>query len=388
PMSKPLRVAHIARNPNTGVASVISALVRAQKLRGLDVSIVLLKSAGWVPPRLIRDLPCPVHSSPYVFGTAAFAYHTVCTGRENWSRSVLDSERPLVLHYHNAWLSGALMLKNRLPGVVQLVTYHGLASDEQLKRQPLRRAIHGCWARRVERQAHAIVSVDAATPDSAANLFGVDSQRFVHIPNGTPPIDFCAPNANKTDNQIVVGHIGLIDEVKGWRITAEAVDRARTRGVNAMLVMAGDGPDADEAKAWCQARPDYCYYLGWVDNVAQDVLPKIDVLAMASRTEGMPMAALEAVSVGMPVVCTKVGGLPEVIRHGMEGLLVERNPESFTSAIVSLGRAPDVLQRMRHNCRQRWSDHFTDKIMEARYYQLYLDTLAGAKQSQSGELVK
>jgi len=372
--NRPLRIVHISRNPNTGVASVISALARAQELCGHDVSLMVLKSSSYAPPRLIQELPYQAHWSPDLFGTAAFALHASSGLSHRWTTSLLDTSRPLVAHYHDAWLSGALLLKHRRPGFAQVVTYHGLAAETQLMQQPVRRAIHARWARKVERDAHAVASVDATTPAVAQRLFGVSDQNFHHIPNGSPLfIDFAERRGTNLD--IVVGHIGTIDDGKGWRITAQAIDTARERGINAGLLIAGNGNEARLAEDWCRQRSEYCTFLGWVDDIPRDVLSRIDLLAMPSRTEGMPMAALEAISVGVPVVCTRVGGLPEIIRDGQEGCLVERNPESFASAFATLAKDIDLLDRMRTRCRQRWSDQFTDQAMESRYLELYENAL-------------
>lgn len=376
----PLRILHVARNPDTGVATVMSSLSQAQKSRGHDVSIAVLRSSEWTPLRQLRELAFQSHWSPKVFGTAAFAFHAASRSKEPWSRDVLLLPRPLVIHYHNAWLAGALMFTKAIPGVVQVVTYHGLASEAALNRQPLRRAIHAHWARKVEKHADAVVSVDAVTPVTASKLFGVSPENFVLIPNGTPALDSTALNDRKVPprrkSDLVVAHVGSIDEGKGWRITAEAVERVRRLGISVSLIIAGIGPQAEEASNWCIERDRYCTYLGWVDNVPENVLAEADILSMPSRTEGMPMAALEAVSMGIPLVCTPVGGLPEVARHQREGFLVERTPEAFAKAFAVLGRDENLRLNMAQNARKRWGQCFTDEIMQSRYEELYSNSMA------------
>ena len=83
------------------------------------------------------------------------------------------------------------------------------------------------------------------------------------------------------------------------------------------------------------------------------------------------MAALEAISSGVPLVCTDVGGLGEIIRHTQEGLLVERTPAAFAAAIIRLGRDTQLRREMQVRCRMRWQKFFSADVMESRYRKLY-----------------
>ena len=268
------QIIHVVRNPNTGVAASIAALAQAQLSAGLDAKLVILKSNSWKPTQTIRSLPQSQYWSPRLFGTAAIQFHSWFRRYEAWTKYLHHLRRPAVVHYHDAWLSGALLLPHAPLGMAQVVTYHGLAAEAQLRRQPIRRALHRHWARKVETDAHAVVTVDARTPHRAAILFGVDAARFIHIPNGSPrPLIPDTSIVRRNGGQLVVGHVGIVDDGKGWRITAEAVDRARATGVDASLLIAGDGPESSQARAWCEERGHYCQYLGWVDNIPEKCSP-------------------------------------------------------------------------------------------------------------------
>ena len=95
-----LLIAHVVRNPNTGVAAVISSLARTQRTDGHDVALLVLKSDAWNSPRIIRELAQDIVWSSNVFGTAAFFYHMVAGASDPPARHVLaDESLPLVLHY-------------------------------------------------------------------------------------------------------------------------------------------------------------------------------------------------------------------------------------------------------------------------------------------------
>lgn len=100
-------------------------------------------------------------------------------------------------------------------------------------------------------------------------------------------------------------------------------------------------------------------------------LRRCDIFALSSREEGLGSSLLDAISLGIPVVATKVGGIPDVIRDGIEGLLVPRSsPEEFARAILALADEPGKRTTMSHNARER-AREFTVQVMLERHLQLY-----------------
>ena len=117
--------------------------------------------------------------------------------------------------------------------------------------------------------------------------------------------------------------------------------------MNARLVLVGDGPDSGAAfdEAQSLGVSDRVQFLGLVDDVLP-ILAAADLLLLPSETESFGLAALEAMASGIPVVGSNTGGLPEVVEHGVTGMLapvgdvqtmadyalrVLRNSEVFTS---------------------------------------------------------
>lgn len=195
----------------------------------------------------------------------------------------------------------------------RVVTYHGVAAEHALMTQPIRKFIHSRLAQLTHKRADAVVTVDRKTPERAARLFGVNPQDFVYVPNGVPQPHQQIVRQAGLANTLMVAHVGAIDVGKGWKITAQAVDVCRAQGKQIQLVIAGAGPEKGIAERWCVERPSYCRFLGWVNDINSEVFNKIDALIMPSESEGMPMAALEALAAGVPVIATKVGGFPDII---------------------------------------------------------------------------
>jgi glycosyltransferase involved in cell wall biosynthesis len=103
----------------------------------------------------------------------------------------------------------------------------------------------------------------------------------------------------------------------------------------------------------------------------------MDVFALTSRSEGMPLAVLEAWATGIPVVATRVGGLPELIEEGRTGMLIDPDDESGLSEaldalILDRGRARQLAEAGCQQVRSR----FDSRVMASSYNRHYADLLA------------
>ena len=143
------------------------------------------------------------------------------------------------------------------------------------------------------------------------------------------------------------------------------------------LLMVGDGPDraqaekaARDAGVWGDVR-----FIGKQEPV-EEILSIADLFLMPSESETFGLAALEAMACGVPAVCSRVGGLPEVIRDGVEGFLVPpRDVETMGKRALAILADPDRQATMGKAARARAQDRFCAPKIIPRYEQLYRDVL-------------
>ena len=117
------------------------------------------------------------------------------------------------------------------------------------------------------------------------------------------------------------------------------------------------------------------HFLGFRSDVVE-LLKTIDVFALSSQWEGLPVTILEAMAMGKPVVCTDVGGVSEVVVPDQTGLLVPpRSPETLARAIIHLLTNPVVARNIGRCGRERVETHFSVQVMVKKIEGLYLDNV-------------
>ncbi len=374
-----IAVLHIARNPRTGVWSAIKTLAIAQCKAGYHVTVGLLVPSDWPYRADLRDLPFRVRLaySPRVFGTAAFLYHLLFNHSVNiWVKTLISDHEASThaVHFHNAWLSGALIGRRpAIDGLVQVATFHGMAANSPLLKQPIRRLIHRRFAQRLIKAGCILSSVAPPEAHTARDVFGLDLELFRVTPNGVeggPP----PSRQHAKSHDIVIGHVGMIDDGKGWRITAAAVEQIRSRGMAVHFWIIGQGPEQEEARRWCEERSEFARFWGYVHNAGINIMPQIDVLSLPSRVEGLPMVVLEAMAAGVAVIATPVGGIPQAVINGVTGFLVDRDTKQIEAVLQRLVNEPSILTNMQKRAYDHYRACYGATRMVESYEQLYKRT--------------
>jgi glycosyltransferase involved in cell wall biosynthesis len=200
------------------------------------------------------------------------------------------------------------------------------------------------------------------------------------IPNGIPVGPLPTPAERSAAREAlglpagvpVVAFVGRLSPEKAPEVLLRAV-----RGTAIRVLVAGDGPLRESLEA--EADPEQVRFLGFLPDVGT-VLAAADVLALPSRTEGLPMAVLEAMAAGLPVVASAVGSLPEVLGGGA-GLLVPAGDVPALRLALEQLSAPDVRAALAAEARRRVESRYAAATMARSYrdllYQPALDSTRG-----------
>jgi N-acetyl-alpha-D-glucosaminyl L-malate synthase BshA len=156
---------------------------------------------------------------------------------------------------------------------------------------------------------------------------------------------------------------------------------ARVReSIDARLVLVGDGPEYGRTRELVETLglAEYVRYVGVVDDVAP-LLAAADVLLLPSETESFGLVALEAMASGVPVVASDVGGLPEVVEHGVTGFLAPvGDVDAMAGCCLQLLADRDLAATYAANARKRAAEKFDYKMIIPLYERIYERLLAGA----------
>ena len=127
------------------------------------------------------------------------------------------------------------------------------------------------------------------------------------------------------------------------------------------------------------------HFLGFV--ATEDYLACCDVLVVCSRFDGRPNVIMESQAMGVPVIASRTGGLPEMMEPGRTGLLVDVGDiASFTSAIQDLLNNSELHEQMRGSARQRAEEHFSIMQGVGKYARLFEELARKEKQAAAGLL--
>lgn len=178
---------------------------------------------------------------------------------------------------------------------------------------------------------------------------------------------------SKWPEQYIIGHIGaLVDADKGQADLIKALQILRQKKIDARLVLVGQGPDRQWLKGLAKGLP--VSFAGYVEDVA-DYLATFDVFAFPSRQEGMGSSILDAMHLCVPVVAAEVGGIPDIVNHQRNGILVPSgSPESLASTLAQVLVSPEMSLSLTAGARVT-ADKYSASNMAANYFNVYQSVL-------------
>jgi N-acetyl-alpha-D-glucosaminyl L-malate synthase BshA len=222
-------------------------------------------------------------------------------------------------------------------------------------------------------QSDALTAVSKYLKDRTMVDFDISREIRV-IPNFVDPQRF--RRFKKDREQKIVCHSSnfrpikrIPDIIRAFKIISKEID--------CKLSLIGDGPERYEAEEMAKNLriSESVEFLGNVKNV-QEIVGKSDIFLLPSEDESFGLAALEAMSCGVPVVATNVGGLKELISHGVDGYLTGvGDPEALANYSLEILQDPELQEKLGRNAREKvLGTYIPDKIVP-QYEDLYKEIL-------------
>ncbi len=312
-----------------GVARFSACLVRELR-RNKDTDVVVLAETGEAQPGVRIEKGGRRH-----FIRAA--------------RRTLEAERPDAVHCHSNWflLRSAVSFRRNCPRTRLIFSFHtDWERPDVLRRKVLEWLLSKC---------DFLTFVSWRQAATIANRFRLRSPFLVVPPGGDTEESLPSASVNKLPQSLAgfkpllafVGALQYRAKAIGVAALIEALPRILAHHPNIGLAIAGDGAhrQALEAKSREQGVQDRIAFLGWI-RATRPLLEACDIYVHPSLQEGMPLAVLEAMYLGRPIVATRAGGIPEALADGVCGVLVGGAAEEFASAIDRIVANPDMALRL------------------------------------------
>jgi len=192
---------------------------------------------------------------------------------------------------------------------------------------------------------------------------------------GPVTADRHARPADERDRPFTIGYVGRLSAEKG---TADFVRVARLvldRKPGCLFMVIGEGPAGPAMQAAVEAHgmtQDF-RFAGYLErDELRTAYESMDVLLLTSHTEGLPITVLEAAASGVCVVATRVGGVPELVTHGQNGLLAEAgDAETLSKHVQEVAADPELAERLRSNGRRVVAEEFSIESRVVKIEEIY-----------------
>jgi glycosyltransferase involved in cell wall biosynthesis len=275
-----------------------------------------------------------------------------------------------------------------LTGTPVIGTYHGLGILPKGRRRfDPRNVLRGWLYRLMSRLTARTIAVSEPVKELLCRL-GLDRRKVVLVPNGADVNRHASPGDCARiltelglEGKKVVVCVGRLIPGKGQRFLVEGFATVVRRHPETVLLLAGDGPErrALESQIGSLGLAAHIRLLGARDDVAA-LLAVADAFVLPSLAEGIPLALLEAMAAGTPVVATAVAGNLDVVTDDRYGVLVPpENPSALADAVIGLLEDAGRAQALGESGRMRVREHFDIERMFAATAAIYDEALAGAR---------
>lgn len=363
------RILHLIQTSGPGGAEKL-VLSLAQNVNDNYTSVVGLLKKGWLCTQLQRQgIQTEIVPSGGRFDL------TLVLNLKN----LIRKEKIDIIHSHLLDMNFYSSLAARFAGVPHICTEHGDIHHVSKKINL------NTYAKIIilSRLSNKIIFVSQFTKDRFLDLAKLNPQKSAVIYNGINQKEYTSTADIKKkkdelgikEDELIIGNVANLYPVKGHIYLLKAAKTVMKEFPNVKFIIVGKGGLGEELKnkADLFGIRSRVKFLGFREDV-KELLTIMDIFTLASLSEGLPLSLIEAMASKVPIIATRVGGIPEVIEDGISGFLVPpADPDRLATAILHLLKNKNLMVSFAEKSYQRFIKQFTEETMISQYLNLYLN---------------
>jgi glycosyltransferase involved in cell wall biosynthesis len=352
-----MKIVHVVDSMEVGGAeTLVRQMCRLQRAQGDDPRVYAIRNLGALGEQM-RQEGFLVRSNVGV--------HLLDAAREFYR--LFRQWRPEVVHLHNPTPTVYAAMPARIAGIRSILsTRHSLVG-------PPRRVIAELKYALAARCCSWIVGICDATVNNLKSLHTVPARKIVRVYNGSEPLRRVPKSGCPPKSGFTLLYVGRLAQVKNHALLLHAFRHALSTVPELRLWMVGDGSERAMLEALARELNILGQVVFWGEQL--DVSPffsAADAFIMSSRSEGLPMSLLQALSLGLPAIVTDVGGMAEVVRVAGAGYVVSLGESGpMASAIVRIATSDSDRVRFSAAAIASFHQSFMLETMVSNYAQYY-----------------
>jgi glycosyltransferase involved in cell wall biosynthesis len=355
-----MRITHIVDSMEVGGAeTLVSQMCRLQREQGHNPSVYAIATLGALGEQMRAD---GFNVQPNVGRHLSdSARHFV---------DIFKNLRPDVVHLHNPTPTIYAATAARMAGVPSVIsTRHSLVAPPHKVVAEFKYAIAAFFC-------DWIVGICDATTVNMKNIHSVPERKIVRVYNGAAPLHRVTKENWPAKTGFTLIYVGRLEPVKNHPLLLKAFCAALTSMPDLRLWFVGDGSERARLETLALELGIAQQVTFWGQQL--DVAPffsAADAFIMSSKSEGLPISLLQALSLGLPAIVTDVGGMAEVVRLAHAGYTVPAaNPAEMASAILRLTVNDPEREQFAKNAVAAFHSRFSLQMMVDAYIDLYRNT--------------
>ena len=297
--------------------------------------------------------------------------------------SIIENEKPDIVHLNTTFTSFPIMLLTKKDNTKFVYTSHSpswTVSDSEIG---IANRIFNKLESFSMRRADAVTAVSESMRKGIITKAGIDKERISTIPNFSKPNEFSPKygkkwKRSKKINGNIILFVGKLTHTKGVEYLIQAIPNVLEKYPDTTFVFVGgiEHEQKLDKNPWCNMAKELgveknVLFLG---TVSREELPKIyasaDIFVLPTLREGMPLVILEAASSGLPIVTTKISGIPEIVDKKCAIFVKRRDSKSLAVSIIKILANSKTAKRMGIEAR-REAFRFRKEIVLEKYKNIY-----------------